>query len=218
MEWALLSILGAFGQALSWGLKKKALSQSGINNITGFVGYAVAGVTLSFLFLFLRESGEVHLTTTFWVSMVFIVTLNVLATWTGYRAIDKGALSVLMPFISLTALAIVPIEYLLRGTVPTTYQLWGMVVVVLGTIVLAKKPTKGSLAVAGYFAVTLACYSITSPLTGIAVNESGSGLFTSVVMHLGIALGFIPLILISRESDTVRALKQEGRLTRLLKR
>lgn len=122
-----------------------------------------------------------------------------------------------MPFISLTALAIVPIEYLLRGTVPTTYQLWGMIVVVLGAVVIAakEKPTKESLAVAGYFTVTLICYSITSPLMGVAVSESGSGLFAAVAMHLGIAIGFIPLVIFSRESETVRELKKEGRWSRL---
>lgn len=217
MEWALLSILGAFGQALAWGLKKKALNQSGVNNITGFVGYAAAGVTLTLLYFLIERGIEVHLTTTFWIAIFFIVVFNILAAWSGYRAIDKGALSVLMPFISLTALAIVPIEYLLRGTVPTMYQLWGMAVVVLGAVVIAakEKPTKESLTVAGYFAVTLVCYSITSPLMGIAVNESESGLFTAVVMHLGMAIGFIPLVLISHESDTVRELKKGGRWSRL---
>jgi len=217
MEWVFFSILGAFGQALSWGLKKKALNQSNVNNLTGFVGYAAAGVTLTLLYLFLKKGDVVHLTTTFWVTMFFIVVLNVIAAWTGYRAIDKGNLSMLMPFISLTALTIVPIEYVLRDTVPTIHQLWGIGVVVLGAIGIAmkEKPTKESFAVAGYFAVTLICYSITSPLMGVAVYESGSGLFTAVVMHLGIALGFVPLLLISREHNIIRELRREGRFTQL---
>ncbi|MFZ2187750.1 MAG: EamA family transporter [Candidatus Moraniibacteriota bacterium] len=217
MEWALLSILGAFGQALSWGLKKKALDKSGVNNITGLVGYAVAGGTLVLLYLILEKGETVHLTTTFWIATFFIVALNVLAAWTGYRALDKGALSVLMPFMSLTALAIVPIEYLLRHTVPTTHQLWGMAIVVLGAIiVMAKeKPTKDALAMAGYFSVTLICYSVASPLMGVAVNESGSGLYAAAVAHLGIAFGFIPLVFFSRESETMRELKRQGRWSRL---
>lgn len=217
MEWVFFSILGAFGQALSWGLKKKALNQSNVNNLTGFVGYAAAGATLTLLYLFLKKGDVVHLSTTFWVTMFFIVVLNVIAAWTGYRAIDKGNLSMLMPFISLTALTIVPIEYVLRDTVPTIHQLWGIGVVVLGAIGIAmkEKPTKESFAVAGYFAVTLICYSITSPLMGVAVHESGSGLFTAVVMHLGIALGFVPLLLISREHNIIRELRREGRFTQL---
>ena len=217
MEWVFFSILGAFGQALSWGLKTKALNQSNVNNLTGFVGYAAAGATLTLLYLFLKKGDVVHLTTTFWVTMFFIVVLNVIAAWTGYRAIDKGNLSMLMPFISLTALTIVPIEYVLRDTVPTIHQLWGIGVVVLGAIGIAmkEKPTKESFAVAEYFAVTLICYSITSPLMGVAVYESGSGLFTAVVMHLGIALGFVPLLLISREHNIIRELRREGRFTQL---
>lgn len=217
MEWVFLSILGAFGQALSWGLKKKALNQSGINNVIGFVGYATAGATLTLLYCLLEKGGGVHLTSTFWVAMLFIVVLNVIAAWTGYRAVDKGNLSMLMPFISLTALTIVPIEYVLRNTIPTIYQLWGMVVVVFGAIVIAmnEKPTKESFTVAGYFTITLVCYSVTSPLMGIAVNESGSGLLVAVIMHLGIALGFISLLLISREHNTIYELKREGHFTRL---
>lgn len=69
MEWALLSILGAFGQALGWGLKKKALNQSGVNNLTGFVGYSAAGMALTLLYFFLGKGGEAHLTTAFWVAI-----------------------------------------------------------------------------------------------------------------------------------------------------
>lgn len=213
MEWALLSILGAFGQALSWGLKKKALNKSGINNITGLVSYFVAGVMLIFLYFVLEKNTTLHLTTTFWISTFFIITLNILAIWAGYRAIDRGDLSDLMPFMSLTALAIVPIEYLLRHTLPTPYQLFGMAIVVLGAIItVAKnKPTKEALVVGGYFAITLICYSVTSPLMGVAVNESGSGLYSAALMHFGIALGFVPIVFFFQEMKTVHDLKQEGK-------
>lgn len=213
MEWVFLSILGAFGQALGWGLKKKALNKSGINNVTGLVGYSVAGAMLILLYFILEKNTVLHLTTTFWIATFFIIVLNILAIWTGYRAIDRGDLSTLMPFMSLTALAIVPIEYLLRGTLPTPYQLFGMVIVVLGAIItVAKnKPTKEALIVGGYFAVTLICYSITSPLMGVAVNESGSGLYSAAIIHLGIAFGFIPLIFSFQEMGTVHDLKRAGK-------
>ena len=214
--WAVLSVIGAFGQALGWGLKKKALNNSGVNNTTGLVSYGVAGALL--LGLSLVSGGVAHLTTVFWVATLFVVLLNVLAAWTGYRAVDKGDLSTLMPFMALTALAIVPIEYLLRETLPTPHQLCGMIIVVLGAFISAwkSKPTKASLAVAGYFGVTLACYSITSPLMGVAVNEAGSGLRFAAIMHVGIAIGFVFLCLISREWRVIKELKHRRQWVRTL--
>lgn len=220
MEWVLLSILGGFGQALAWGLKKKALDKQGVNNITGLISYVIAGMAL-FCIYFALEAGnsEVHLTIKFWIATFFVIILNILATWTGYRAIDKSALSALMPFTSLTALTIVPIEYLLQHTLPSTYQLWGMVIVVLGAVIVSIKKdtiTKESLAMAGYFSVTLVCYSIASPLMGVAVTESGSGILSATIAHLGIGLGFIPIVLMSRESKIVSRLRQEGKWPRVL--
>lgn len=217
MEWASLSLLAAFGQALGWALKKKALNKSGVNNFTGFISYVVAGIFLAAIYsLFSRT--EVIFSLVFWWSILWIVLLNVLAVWAGYRALDKSSLSTLMPFMALTALAIVPIEYLLRHVLPTHWQFFGMGLIVFGAIVIAlgKAPTRGSFEVAGYFAITLICYSIASPLMGVAVSESGSGLFTAVIMHLGIAIGFIPLIFIAKEKSVIQSLRQRGELSKMV--
>lgn len=217
MEWALLSLLAAFGQALGWALKKKALNKSGVNNFTGFISFAVAGIILAAIY-FVFSRTEVTLSPAFWWATLWIVLLNILGVWTGYRAIDRGSLAALMPFMALTALTIVPIEYLLRNVLPTHWQLLGMGFVAFGAIIIAleKKPTREALAVAGYFAVTLICYSIASPLMGVAVSESGSGLFSAAIMHLGIALGFIPLILIAKEKNTIQKLRKGNEWSKMV--
>lgn len=218
MEWAALSLLAAFGQSLSWALNKKALNQSGVNNLASLVIYAVAASVLT-LFYFFFETREISLSLTFWGAMIGVVILNILAVWAGYKAVDKTSLLTLMPFMSLTALAIVPIEYVLRGVLPTGMQIWGMVVVVLGAIIVTMqtKPTKEALTVAKYFAVTLVCYSITSPLQGVTVTESGSGLFVAAIAHISIALGFIPIVLMAKEGRAVALLKEQGQWLMTLK-
>lgn len=217
MTWVLLSLLGAFGQAFGWALKKKVLDNTNVNNTLGVVSFAVAGIVL---WVWYRLSGTyvVDLSEKFWIASLGIIVLNVCAAWSAYKAIDKAALSMLMPFVSLTALAIVPIEFLLRGVAPSLFQIIGIAVVVIGGIVLT---VKGSLSkevftVAGYFAVTLVCYSISSPLMAVAIEESRSGIFSAAVFHLGIAIGFVPLMVMAGEVPAIRSLQNSGRWLYLL--
>lgn len=204
MTWALLSLLAAFGQALAWAIKKKVLNQSGLNNFIGLISYAVAA--LGFLII-LTLTGERPgaLSARFWWSITGITLLNAVAVWSGYKAIDKGPLSLLMPFVALTALTIVPVEYLLEGTVPHPLQLLGMAVIVTGAVLVGwqKKLPPNVRKVYGYFAITLLAYSITSPLMGVAAREAGSSLIASLAMHAGIAGAMLVLFLISRERHTL---------------
>lgn len=213
MEWIFLSLLGAFGQALGWAIKKRSLENLGVNNTLGFVSYATAGIVL---YAMLMVSGDMPstLSAKFWWATGGIIVLNVIALWTAYRALDKEALSTLMPYIALTAVLIVPIEFGLRGILPAVPQIIGVCVVVVGAIVFSRTQTlkPGWVRTAKYFGITLLCYSITSPLMGVAVNESGSGIFSAFVMHAGISVGFIPLLLMTREDAALKQLQTNGRI------
>jgi drug/metabolite transporter (DMT)-like permease len=210
--WALWATQGGFGQALGWALKKKVLANKGINNTLGLVSYITAGLVFSVWWGIASNFSVPEITSRFVWASVVVCSLNVLAAWTAYKVLDQTALSKLLPFIALTSIPIVPIEYLIRGVFPTTLQLVGIVIVVLGAIVVGfkEKIGKDSLKVAKYFAVTLICYSITSPFMGVMVDESSSGLFSGAVMHLGIAFGFIPIVLYSKEKESIQALKISG--------
>ncbi len=218
MEWAFLSILSGFGQALGWALKKKTLENKGVNNTLGFVSFLTAGVLL--IFMWGIKSGWVFpaMSERFISASLIVIILNVVAVWAGYRALDKAALSMLMPFVALTSLAIIPVEYLLRGVLPTTLQVVGITVVVVGAILFASKelPKKEAFTAIGYFAVTILCYSITSPFMAVAVEASGSGLFSAAVFHLGIAIGFLPLVFLINEGVTVQALRLRGEWKKVL--
>lgn len=214
--WIFLSLLAAFGQAFAWALKKRALTIEGVNNSIAAFSFLVAGILLSLVFLFSNESLPA-LDASLWWATLWIVLANIVAVWAAYRALDKAAFSRLMPFVSVTALLIIPLEYLFRGTVPTLLQIVGMAVVVLGTFFFSQKthPGKTNWVVVGYFSLTLLAYSLASTLMGVAVTASGSGLFTAAVLHIGIALGFLPLLLVTKEVSKLKALHLNGELNKL---
>lgn len=218
MYWIFLSLLSAFGQAFGWALKKKALKNKGVNNTLGIVSFLVAGVILAFLWGMKNDWVLPVITRSFLFATTVVIALNVVAVWAGYRALDKAALSALMPFMAVTSLAIVPIEYLLRGVLPSGWQTVGIALIVTGAILFAAKklPGRETLAAAGYFTLTLLCYSVTSPFMAVAVDASGSGLFAAAIFHLGIAVGFVPLLMLSEENVAVRKLRANGEWKRIV--
>lgn len=203
MTWVLLSLLGAFGQAFGWALTKRTLDGRGINNLLGVVSYAVAGFLFFLLwgipndFVFPEIGGR------FIEASLAVILLNVLALWAAYKAVDKTALSKLMPFMALTSLTMVPIEYVLRGVLPSLVQMVGMGIVIAGAVLFSAKerPDKTALRSAGYFGITLLCYSITSPYMSVMIDEAGSGLFSGAVAHFGISIGFLCILLSSAKIE-----------------
>ncbi len=202
MIWITLSITAAFGQALGWAIKKRVLNDSRFNNTLGFVSYAVAGGVLFIPVLMDPNLTVSSLNASFWHVTFWVVMLNILAVWAAYKALDIGDFHKLMPFIALTAVLIVPIEWLLRGVLPTLLQFVGMVVIALGAIVFAiDKAGKRSYDFRAYlyFGITLFCYSLASSLMSVAVERSGSGILSAAIFLVGISIGFFILLLATKE-------------------
>lgn len=218
MSWIFLSILSAFGQAFGWALKKKTLENKGVNNTLGVISFTMAGIILIFLWGIKNNWVLPETTERFIFATLVVIILNIVAVWTGFRALDKEALSNLMPFVALTSLAIVPIEYFLRGVFPNSLQIIGIAIAVAGAILFTAKelPKKESLTAAGYFLVTIFCYSITSPFMAVAVEESENGLFSAAVFHLGIATGFIPLVIMAKENIAIQAFRIKGEWKKII--
>jgi|CXWL01.1.fsa_nt_gi drug/metabolite transporter (DMT)-like permease len=210
--WIALSLLGAFGQALGWALKKKTLESKRVNNTLGLVSYTIAGLLLFFLWGIQSNFVIPAITSKFIFAALVVSLLNVLAAWAAYKALDQMGLSKLMPYIALTSLMIIPIEYVLRGVLPSNFQIMGMLLVVVGAIIFGAKEklTKEALPAIKYFGITLICYSITSPFMAVMVDESSSGLFSGTVAHLGIALGFLFLVIFTNEIKSVKTLVNDG--------
>lgn len=204
--WIGLSFLSAAGQALAWALKKKVLNDSKVNNILGCLSFFAAGLILLLMWGFAAAWQIPLLTTRFALASAVVIFLNVVASWAAYKALDLSDFSALMPFISLTALTIVPIELVLRGVLPTGPQVVGMTLVLIGSLIFHVKslPTTTSRRAIAYFGVTLLCFSITSPLGAVVVDECGSGLFAAMFFHFGIGFGFLPLLVTSNQRKVVR--------------
>lgn len=213
MTWVILSILSAFGQALGWALKKRSLEgYGGLNNTLGFVSYLVAGVLLTLWWGFSTDWIVPPMDARFFWSVLAIVLLNIGAVWTAYRAIDQGMFSFLMPFIALTAVFIVPIEFALRGVVPNESQMAGIVILVAGAIAMTFKGFPQGITIRSvlYFSVTVLCYAFSSVFGSVAIQSSGDGIYSAALYHLGVAFGFMSMALFSREQAVLSRLRSDG--------
>ncbi len=210
--WIFLALLAAFGQALGWALKKKTLESKGVNNSLGVVSFLVAGLLLFFMFWVANGAVLPVLTTRFWQAALIVILTNILAVWMAYKALDRAPLSLLLPFIAVSSLGMIPVEYFARGVLPNGLQVAGIFFVVVGSVFFTAKemPHRENLRAMAYFAVTVLCFSISSPYMGVAVDEVHSGLFAAAVFHLGISLGFVPLVFLAREGKALQRLQQQG--------
>lgn len=218
MNWIFLSFLSAFGQAFGWALKKKLLENAGINNTLGGVSFFTAGVLLFLLWGVFNHWAVPSLSIRFWTASAVVIFTNIIALWTAYHALDRAPLSLLMPFTAVTTLAIIPIEYILSYTLPNALQVFGIILIILGALVLSvtRQPSKKIYSALGYFSVALLCYSLSPPFMAVSVKEVGNGLFAAAIFHFGIALGFLPLAFFAREYATIRHLHKDGRWIRIL--
>lgn len=218
--WIILSILGAFSQALSAAIKKKMLQTEGINNFIGFVSFSVAGLLFALIY-FMKTGNFWHenLSLRFWESMGFYAGLNIVAVWFMYKAIDSAEFSYLMPFMTITSLSmIVPPIFILKE-IPTLFSLFGIVLIVWGVIYMNYRPKdknanrenkKKNRSGAIYFVVTAICFTFTPTAAKIAIQES-SVLFASYVVHFLIGLGFLVILVIAGESKKMlRFVREPG--------
>jgi len=200
MLWIMLAVLAAFGQALGWAIKKSALENKGLNHSLGAVAFVVAGGL--FFALYAVMGVPAHTSQTFWLAAGGVIALNIVAVWAMYRALDSGIdFSTLMPFMALTSIAVVPVEYLIRGVLPHPMQIIGIIIVVMGAVIFSMRSwQREEVHGIGYFAITMACYSVAPALMAVAVQTSQSALFSAGVFHIGIAGGFFILVILARET------------------
>ncbi|MBN1394609.1 MAG: EamA family transporter [Pirellulales bacterium] len=226
--WIMLSLLGAFSQALCAAIKKKSLQTPGMNNVIGFVSFAVAGILFG-LVHWLKTGSPWHadLSMRFWGGMAGYAGLNILAVWFMYRALDLAEFNHLMPFMTLTSVAIVVPPIFILGEVPTPPALLGIVVVVAGAILMnwhketirtaaddsnqRKQNHRGFL----YFIVTALCFTF-SPTAAKEAIQGSSVLFTCFLVHALIGLGFLGIILFRGETRRLATALTKRKMRRFL--
>lgn len=205
--WIVEALCGACMQALGAAFKKKMLQTAGINNSIGAISFLSAGVCFGVVHYMM--TGWVwmpELSGAFWYAMWWSVSLNVLASYFMYKALDVAQFSVLMPFMTLTSLSLIIPPIFILGEIPSAWSICGIVLVVVGALFINEPAyhdvkcanKKGML----YFVVTALCYTITPTTATMAIRES-TPIFASAVMHMLIGCGFVVLMISAREVHNV---------------
>lgn len=209
-----LSTCGALFQALGAAVNKKSLQTPGINNLVGFVTFMVAGLVFSFVYFFSTGTfGYTNLSIHFWEVMALYAGLNIVAYWFMYRALNLAEFNHLMPFMALVSISVIIPPIFLLGEIPTLTSIFGIVLIVAGSITMNYK--KNMRTNAGnqrykdnrkgmfYFFVTALCFTFTSTFAKIAIKES-SVLFSSLMVHLLIGVGFLVIMIVSKEFRKIK--------------
>ncbi len=212
--WIFYSLLGAFFQASEMAIKKKALKTKGMNNVIAFLAFLIAGILIGIFLLFQNESIAIStLPLKFWIGIFSAVTVNVIATYFLYKALDVSELSYLMPFMTLTSLTIIIPPMIMFGEYPSMSGIIGIMVVVAGALLMDyKKPNKTEVEILQnqqnrkglmFFLITASCFTISPSVTKLAVIES-SPLFATFAIHILMGLIFGIFILAFREIGTIK--------------
>ena len=205
-----LSLFSAFGQAFSWALRKKALREKGLGNTLGLVSFLVSSLILFGVNAGVNGLTPPALSDKFIIFALLNIVIHVLAIWAGHRALERANYSLLLPFMSLSALMVIPIEYFLSALLPNTFQVFGVMIVVAGAILVAAKrfPDKSVCHGVGYFLLTVIGYSVLPVLNRICILETNNPYFTMGTIMLGISIGFLFLIYVEKEAKQIKSIIQ----------
>ena len=217
--WILLSILGAFSQAIEMAVKKKALQVKGLNNFIAFFSFTFAGIIIGFILFFQSEElfREVNNFPRFWHNVFWSVSLNVFSYFFLYKALDVADLSYLMPFMVLTSVFVIIPPFFLLGEIPSIIGFLGILTIVCGAILMEyKRKNKLEIRTEGeiqkiknnrkgfvFFIITAACWTITPTTFKIAIVES-SPLFASFIIVFFIGLSFSFLVILLNETSRIK--------------
>lgn len=205
----ILAACGALFQALGAAINKKSLQKTGTNNLVGFFTFTVAGLVFLLVYLFsARTFSYGNLSAHFWEMMAWYAGLNIVAYWFMYRALNLAEFNHLMPFMALVSISVIVPPIFLLGEIPTAASLFGIVLIVIGAILMNykkyknknignqkhKNNRKGVL----YFSITAICFTFTSTFAKVTIKES-SVLFSSLVVHLLIGIGFFVMLVASKK-------------------
>ena len=183
MIWFLFALTTALSLSTADALSKKAL-ESTDDIVIAWVreGYAVPFLALGLLFIDLPS-----LDSTFWLSLVLLLPLEITAIILYIKAIRLSPLSLSVPFMALSPVFIVFIAFFVLGELPTRVGVAGIVLIAAGAYMLnisasrygplgplkAIRREPGSL----MMVVVAFIYSITSVLGKVAVEHSSPVFF-----------------------------------------
>jgi len=211
--WIVFSLLGAFFQAVQMAVKKKVLQTEGINSYIAFLSHTLAGIILG-LILFIKTGSvwsEIGNDVLFWKGMIWLVSVNAIATYFLYKALDLADLSYLMPYMTITSITLIIPAMIKYHEVPTMFGFLGIAIIVFSAIILEKARTldhqqhKKNRKGLYYFLVTAVCYTMGPTAQAIVTRES-SPLFATALSYSLVGLSFFPMIFIFKETSRFKPL------------
>lgn len=215
--WILLSVIGAFSQALGMAVTKKALKIEGVKNFIAATSFLLGGVFLSFVYLYNGKTiwPEGGLTANFWFWMFWTVLLNLISVYFLYKALQLAELNYLMPFMTLTSLSIVIPPIILLKEIPSPLGFLGILLITAGAFAIDYRRKKEDLTQEDrkieknnrlgklYFIGTAFCYTISPTTTKLAIIES-SGLFVAFAMLFLLGASFLIIMFLFREDKKIK--------------
>ncbi len=169
MSWFLLSIFCAFTLSTADALTKFYFSQEKLYNIVFFRFFG----SLPFLVVPLAFISWPHLSLEFWITLAFLLPLEITAFFLYMRAITISPLSLTIPFLAFTPLFMILTGSLILGESLSKQGIFGIILIVTGAYILHFEkggdflaPFKGILKEKGSLLMLIVAfiYSITSVL------------------------------------------------------
>src|SRR3990167_9557494 len=179
MLWILFAFITAFALSTAYALSKRAMTQSN-EYVIAWVreGYALPFIAIAFFFIPIP-----NLDTTFWISVLILLPLEITALILYVKAIKLSPLSLTIPYMALSPVFIIVIAFFLLGEWPDKSGFAGIFLITVGAYLLNAKASslgllgpikaiakeKGSL----LMVIVAVIYGITSTIGKIAVQHSG---------------------------------------------
>ena len=176
--WVFYALITAFSLATADAISKKAMVRSH-EYVIAWVreGYALPFLSLAFFFIDIPS-----LDTTFWLSLLFMIPLEIAAILLYVKAIKLSPLSLTIPFLAVSPVFIILIAFILLGELPDRSGLLGILLIVIGAYLLNIKTTRedllgpikairrerGSI----FMIIVALIYSVTATLGKVAVQHS----------------------------------------------
>lgn len=211
MLWFYLSLTTALTLATIDALSKYALRDSG-EEVVAWISW---GLAIPFLLVIVPFIETPPLDSTFWLSTIAALPLEVIAVLLYVKAIKISPLSLTIPFLALTPVFLIATSFVMLGELPNPSGIMGIFLIAIGAYFLnlnslekgflapmkAIVREKGSIMMIGVAFI----YSITSNLGKIAVIHS-SALFFTVAYTIIFSIFFLPYV-IFKERKIVAVIK-----------
>ena len=202
MLWALYSLLSGFFVATDDALVKKAK----INDVR-ILAWALSFFAFPVIVPFLFFIHIPNLDFSFWLTVIFLVPLDIIAILLYIKAVRTSPLSLTVPFLSLTPVFMIATSFILLNEMPSLAGFFGILLVAVGAYTLNSgkinsgflEPFKAILREKGSLLMILVAfiYSITANLGKIAVLHSNLFFFLAfdvIISLLALSIIFFPAI------------------------